>query len=113
MDLRETRRLCNRLDGLRHEPTRIKWALPLTGKYPVIWPCIGVMVLLVSFQLGDLRLIEYDSSFTRLSLRFADLTLKQTFPYALERNRRPIRCGAVRVAFIARKRLGDVPVQPF
>jgi len=28
-------------------------------------------------------------------------------------NRRPIKCGSVRVAFIARKRLADVPVQPF
>jgi predicted transcriptional regulator of viral defense system len=28
-------------------------------------------------------------------------------------NRRPIRCGAVRVVFIARKRLKDVPVQTF
>jgi predicted transcriptional regulator of viral defense system len=29
------------------------------------------------------------------------------------RNRRPIHCGAVRAAFIARKRLTDVPVQSF
>jgi predicted transcriptional regulator of viral defense system len=31
----------------------------------------------------------------------------------LARNRRPIECGGVRVAFIARKRLTDVPVQSF
>lgn len=37
----------------------------------------------------------------------------QEFQVFLARNRRPIRCGAVRVAFIARKRLSDVPVQPF
>jgi predicted transcriptional regulator of viral defense system len=37
----------------------------------------------------------------------------QEFQVFLARNRRPIQCGAVRVAFIARKRLGDVPVQPF
>jgi predicted transcriptional regulator of viral defense system len=37
----------------------------------------------------------------------------QEFQVFLVRNRRPIRCGAVRVVFIARKRLKDVPVQPF
>jgi AbiEi antitoxin C-terminal domain len=28
-------------------------------------------------------------------------------------NRRPLQCGAVRVVFMARKRIRDVPVQPF
>jgi len=37
----------------------------------------------------------------------------QEFQVMLERNRRPIACGAVRVAFIARKRLTEVPVTPF
>lgn len=37
----------------------------------------------------------------------------QEFQVALARNRRPIACGAVRVSFIARKRIGDVPVQSF
>lgn len=37
----------------------------------------------------------------------------QEFQVFLAKNRRPIRCGAVRVTFIARKRIGDVPVQPF
>ncbi|MGD0075507.1 MAG: type IV toxin-antitoxin system AbiEi family antitoxin [Candidatus Binataceae bacterium] len=37
----------------------------------------------------------------------------QEFQVFVARNRRPIRCGAVRVAFIARKRLADVPVQSF
>lgn len=36
----------------------------------------------------------------------------QEFQVFLARNRRSIQCGAVRVVFIARKRLGDVPVQP-
>lgn len=35
----------------------------------------------------------------------------QEFEVFLVKNRRPIRCGAVRVAFIARKRLSDVPTQ--
>lgn len=35
----------------------------------------------------------------------------QVFQVALERNRRPIRCGAVRVFFYARKRIAEVPVQ--
>ena len=34
----------------------------------------------------------------------------QTFQVFLAKNRRPIRCGAVRVAFLARKRIADVPV---
>jgi predicted transcriptional regulator of viral defense system len=37
----------------------------------------------------------------------------QEFQVFLAMNHRPIHCGAVRVAFIARKRLKDVPVQPF
>ena len=37
----------------------------------------------------------------------------QQFQVFLAKNRRPIQCGAVRVAFIARKRLADVPVQRF
>ena len=37
----------------------------------------------------------------------------QEFQVALARNRRPIACGAVRVAFVARKRIGDVPVRSF
>lgn len=35
----------------------------------------------------------------------------QEFQVFLAKNRRPIRCGAVRVAFIARARLTEVPVQ--
>ncbi len=37
----------------------------------------------------------------------------QEFQVALARNRRPILCGAVRVSFIARKRIADVPVRSF
>jgi predicted transcriptional regulator of viral defense system len=37
----------------------------------------------------------------------------QEFQVLLEKPRRPIRCGQVRVSFIARKRLRDVPVQSF
>jgi predicted transcriptional regulator of viral defense system len=37
----------------------------------------------------------------------------QQFQVFLASNRRPIQCGAVRVVFMARKRLKDVPVQPF
>ena len=37
----------------------------------------------------------------------------QEFQVFLPKNRRPIKCGAVRVAFFARKRLGDVPLQNF
>lgn len=37
----------------------------------------------------------------------------QHFQVALARNRRPIACGAVKVSFIARKRIGEVPVQSF
>lgn len=37
----------------------------------------------------------------------------QEFQVFLEKNRRPIRCGAVRVVFIARKRIDDVPVRSF
>ena len=35
----------------------------------------------------------------------------QEFQVFLAKNRRPIQCGAVRVAFMARKRIADVPVQ--
>ena len=31
----------------------------------------------------------------------------------LAKNRRPIQCGTVRVAFVVRKRITEVPVQPF
>ncbi len=37
----------------------------------------------------------------------------QEFQVFLAKNRRPIQCGTVRVAFIARKRIKDVPVQSF
>ena len=37
----------------------------------------------------------------------------QEFQVLLERKRRPIACGKVRVAFMVRKRLSDVPVQSF
>lgn len=37
----------------------------------------------------------------------------QEFQVALAKNRKPIVCGAVRVSFIARKRISDVPVQSF
>ena len=37
----------------------------------------------------------------------------QEFQVFLAKNRRPIQCGRVRVAFMARKRVGEVPVQPF
>jgi predicted transcriptional regulator of viral defense system len=37
----------------------------------------------------------------------------QEFQFFLAKNRRPIQCGAVRVAFLARKRLAEVPVQNF
>ena len=37
----------------------------------------------------------------------------QEFQVFLEKNRRPIACGAVRVAFIARKRLKEVPTRSF
>jgi predicted transcriptional regulator of viral defense system len=37
----------------------------------------------------------------------------QQFQVLIEKNRRPIQCGSVRVAFIARKRVKEVPVQSF
>lgn len=37
----------------------------------------------------------------------------QAFQVFLKKNRRPIRCGKVRVMFIARKRIHDVPVRHF
>jgi predicted transcriptional regulator of viral defense system len=37
----------------------------------------------------------------------------QEFQVFLAKNRRPIQCRAVRVGFLARKRLSDVPVQSF
>ena len=37
----------------------------------------------------------------------------QAFQVVLPRNRRPIECGSVRVSFIARKRISEVPVQSF
>ncbi len=37
----------------------------------------------------------------------------QEFQVFLEKNRRPIKCSAVRVAFFARKRIADIPVRSF
>lgn len=37
----------------------------------------------------------------------------QEFQVMLAKNRRPIQCGAVRVAFMARKRIAEVPIQEF
>ena len=37
----------------------------------------------------------------------------QVFQVMLDKNERPIRCGAVRVSFVARKRLREVPVDAF
>lgn len=37
----------------------------------------------------------------------------QEFQVCLAKNRRPMQCGAVRVVFIVRKRISEIPVQPF
>src|SRR6266705_373486 len=37
----------------------------------------------------------------------------QEFHVCVATNRRPIQCGAVRVVFVVRKRIAEVPVQPF
>lgn len=37
----------------------------------------------------------------------------QEFQVCLAKHRRPIQCGAVRVVFVVRKRISEVPVQPF
>lgn len=37
----------------------------------------------------------------------------QEFQVLVAKNRRPIQCGSVRVAFVARKRIAEVPVQNF
>ena len=37
----------------------------------------------------------------------------QQFQVVFARNRRPIECGKLRISFIARKRIGDVPIKEF
>lgn len=37
----------------------------------------------------------------------------QAFQVVLQKNRRPIQCGKVQVSFVARKRIGEVPVRTF
>src|SRR6266700_1856706 len=51
--------------------------------------------------------------FPRRNITAQPIIVLRNFKYCLAKHRRPIQCGAVRVVFIVRKRITEVPVQPF
>ncbi len=93
-------------------------ASPARGFYVIVPPEYSSLGCLPADQfipalMGHLRLPYYVGLLSAAQYHGAAHYRPQEFQVFLATNRRPIRCAAVRVAFIARKRLRDVPVQSF
>ena len=91
-------------------------ASPARGFYVVVPPEYHSLGCLPADQfvpalMDRLGLRYYAGLLTAAQYHGAAHQRPQEFQVCLERNRRPLDCGRVRVAFIARKRLKDVPVQ--
>jgi predicted transcriptional regulator of viral defense system len=93
-------------------------ASPARGFYVVVPPEYRSLACLPADQfipalMKRLNLPYYAGLLSAAQYHGAAHQRPQEFQVFLAKNRRPIQCGAVRVAFLARKRLTDVPVQSF
>jgi predicted transcriptional regulator of viral defense system len=93
-------------------------ASPARGFYVILPPEYQRLGCLPAEQfipvlMERLRLRYYAGLLTAAQFHGAAHQRPQEFQVIIARNRRPIACGAVRVAFIARKRLDEVPVRRF
>lgn len=102
-----------------HRLTRQKLiAHPARGFYVIVPPEYRSLGCLPADQfipalMQRLGLPYYASLLSAAQYHGAAHHRPQEFQVMLSTPRRPIRCGQVRVAFVVRKRLVDVPVQPF
>ena len=93
-------------------------ASPARGFYVIVPPEYRALGCLPADQfipalMEHLHLPYYAGLLTAAQYHGAAHQRPQEFQVFLAKNRRPIKCGRVRVAFIARKRLADVPLQSF
>lgn len=91
-------------------------ASPARGFYVTVPPEYRSLACLPADQfipslMKRLNLPYYAGLLTAAQYHGAAHQRPQEFQVFLEKNRRPIVCGMVRVAFIGRKRVADVPVQ--
>ncbi len=93
-------------------------ATPARGFYVIVPPEYRSLGCLPADQfipelMGRLNLSYYAGLLTAAQYHGAAHHRPQEFQVFLDTARRPVHCGHVRVAFITRKRLGEVPVQRF
>jgi len=93
-------------------------ASPARGFYVIVPPEYCSLGCLPADQfipalMKRLNLPYYAGLLSAAQLHGAAHQRPQEFQVFLAKNRRPIECGAVRVAFLARKRLAEVSVQNF
>ena len=116
-------------DGLGVSPAASKLALnrltkqgliatPARGFYVIIPPEYRSLGCLPAEQfipnLMELKGLKYYAGLLSAAQYFGAAHQRpQEFQIFVQKNRRPIRCGKVRVKFIARKNINNVPVQTF
>lgn len=116
-------------DGLRVSPDASKLALnrltkqgliatPARGFYVIIPPEYRSLGCLPAEQfIPDLMKVKgldyYAGLLSAAQYYGAAHQRPQEFQIFVQKNRRPIRCGKVRVKFIARKKINDVPIRTF
>lgn len=93
-------------------------ASPARGFYVIIPPEYRSLGCLPAEQfIPDLMKIKgltyYTGLLTAAQYYGAAHQRPQEFQVFVQKNRRPIRCGKIRVKFIARKNIGDMPVRKF
>ena len=93
-------------------------ASPVRGFYIIVPPEYRSLGSLPADQfipglMKSQRQVYYASLLTAAQYHGAAHHRPQEFQVMLAKNRRPIQCGAVRVAFMARKRIAEVPIQEF
>jgi predicted transcriptional regulator of viral defense system len=93
-------------------------ASPARGFYVIVPPEYKRLGCLPAEQfipalMQRLRLSYYAGLLSAAQYHGAAHHRPQEFQILMAKNRRPIHCGAVRVSFIARKRISEVPVQNF
>jgi predicted transcriptional regulator of viral defense system len=93
-------------------------ASPARGFYVIVPPEYKQLGCLPAEQfipalMERLKLTYYAGLLSAAQYHGAAHQRPQEFQVLVAKNRRPIHCGAVRVSFIARKRISEVPVQSF
>ncbi len=93
-------------------------ASPARGFYVIVPPEYKRLGCLPADQfipalMERLRLTYYAGLLSAAQYHGAAHHRPQQFQIIVAKNRRPIHCGAVKVSFIARKRISEVPVQRF